>query len=76
MKIIRLSMVLLLITASSNALYAGQSAEDGSQGGNDESDCDHALVINALWSYSSTFLDSIIKKSHLLGAVGATVLAA
>jgi hypothetical protein len=48
MKIIRLSMVLLFITASSNALYAGESAEGGSQGGNDEPDCDHALVINTL----------------------------
>ena len=76
MKIIRLFMVLLFITTSSNALYAGQSVEGGAQGGNDEPDCDHALVINALWSYSSTFLDSIINKSHLLGAVGATALAA
>ena len=76
MKIIRLSMVLLFITTSSNVLYAGQSAEGGIQGGSDESDCDYALAINTLWSYSSTFLDGIIKKSHLLGAVGATALAA
>jgi hypothetical protein len=72
MKTIQLSMVLLFITASSGAIYAGQSVE----GGDDESDCDSALVINTLWSYSSTFLDSIIKKSPLLGAVGATALAA
>ena len=48
MKIIRLSMVLLFITASSNALFAGQSVEGGDQGGNDEPDCDYALVINTL----------------------------
>ena len=76
MKIIRLSMVLLLITASSNSLYAGQSAEDGGQERNDEPDCDHALVVNTSWPYSSTFFYSIIKKSHLLGVVGATTLAA
>jgi len=76
MKIIRLSIVLLSITASSGALYAAQSAEGGAEGGNDESDCDHALVTNTLWSYSSTIFDGIIKKSHLLVAVGATALAA
>jgi len=48
MKTIRLSMVLLFITASSSALYAGQSADGGGQGGNDEPDCDFALVINTL----------------------------
>ena len=48
MKIIRLSMVLLFITASSGALYAAQSTEGEIQGGSDESDCDYALVINTL----------------------------
>jgi hypothetical protein len=48
MKIIRLFMVLLFITASSSALYAGQSAEGGTQGGNEEPDCDYALVVNTL----------------------------
>ena len=47
MKTIRLSMVVLFITASSGA-YAGQSAEGGTQGGDDESGCDHALVVNTL----------------------------
>ena len=48
MQIIRLSMVLLFITASSGTLYAEKSAGGGAEGGNDESDCDHALVIDTL----------------------------
>ena len=59
MKIIRLSMVLLSITSSSGALYAAQSAEGGAEGVNDESDCDHALMTNTLWSYRLTILDGL-----------------
>jgi hypothetical protein len=41
-------MVLLFITALSNALYAGQVEEGGTQGTNDESECDHTSVVNSL----------------------------
>jgi hypothetical protein len=41
-------MVLLFITALSNAVYANQGEEGGAQGANDEPDCDYASSVNPL----------------------------
>ena len=48
MKILRLSVVLLFISALSNTLYAGQTGESGDQGTNSESDCDYIPVTESL----------------------------
>ena len=48
MKITRLVMVLLFITALSNTVYAEQGAGGGAQGTDDEPDCDYATMVKPL----------------------------
>ena len=48
MKITRLFMVLLFIAALSNAVYAEPGEGGGTQGTNDEPDCDYASVVKPL----------------------------
>ena len=49
MKTIRLSIVMLFLTALLNTSYAGQSNEDGTQGTNAEPECDYASAPEFLW---------------------------
>jgi hypothetical protein len=48
MKITPLFVVLLFVTALSNAVYAESGEGGGTQGANDEPDCDYASSVNPL----------------------------
>ncbi len=49
MRIIRLFMVLLFIAALSNAVFAVQTIEKGTQGTKPEHECDYIAMPDSMW---------------------------